>query len=77
MKINTARYKEHVGPGEDFSAGYRSKEEVDKWKLLDPLNTDINLLDEFSETIRKEIEEAVQFGINSPFPTKEDLLADV
>ena len=32
LKINTARYKEHVGPGDDFSAGYRDKSEIDKWK---------------------------------------------
>ena len=77
LKVNTARYKEHVGPGEDFTAGYRSKGEMDKWKTLDPLITDRSLFEEFVEKINKEIEDAVQFGINSPYPTREDLLADV
>jgi TPP-dependent pyruvate/acetoin dehydrogenase alpha subunit len=40
LKINTARYKEHVGPGEDFSAGYRKKSDIEKWKKLDPLIKD-------------------------------------
>jgi len=77
LKVNTARYKEHVGPGEDFTAGYRSKGEMDKWKALDPLITDRALFEEFAEKINNEIEDAVQFGINSPYPTREDLLADV
>ena len=77
LKVNTARYKEHVGPGEDFTAGYRSEGEMDKWKALDPLITDRALFEEFAEKINNEIEDAVQFGINSPYPTREDLFADV
>lgn len=77
LKINTARYKEHVGPGEDFDAGYRAKSDIDNWKALDPLVTDTNLYDEFSEMIKKEIEAAVQFGLDSPLPNREDLLSDV
>ena len=77
LKIKTARYKEHVGPGEDFHAGYRSEELMDSWKALDPLTTDHELLREFSEEITNEIEEAVEFGMASPLPTKEDLVSDV
>lgn len=77
LKINTARYKEHVGPGEDFSAGYRNESELDNWKKLDPLLTDKNLYDEFFVKIKNEIEEAVHFGMNSPLPDREDLLSDV
>jgi TPP-dependent pyruvate/acetoin dehydrogenase alpha subunit len=77
LKINTARYKEHVGPGEDFLAGYRNETDINKWKKLDPLLNDRELYDEFLEQIKNEIEEAVQFGIESPLPNKEDLLSDV
>jgi TPP-dependent pyruvate/acetoin dehydrogenase alpha subunit len=77
LKINTARYKEHVGPGEDFLAGYRNEIDINKWKKLDPLLNDRELYDEFLEQIKNEIEEAVQFGIESPLPNKEDLLSDV
>lgn len=31
------RYLEHVGVGEDFDAGYRSKDEFEEWKENDPI----------------------------------------
>jgi len=77
LKINTARYKEHVGPGEDFSAGYRNENEINKWKKLDPLITNKELYSEFLGKINKEIEDAVKFGIDSPLPGKKELLSDV
>ena len=77
LKIKTARYKEHVGPGEDFFAGYRSEDEINTWKALDPLISDTDLYNEFVEEINIEIEEAVKFGLDSPLPNKEDLLSDV
>lgn len=77
LKINTARYKEHVGPGEDFFAGYRSEDEINKWKNQDPLINDKESYDKFINQINIEIDEAVQFGIDSPLPDMEDLLSDV
>ena len=77
LKINTARYKEHVGPGEDFSAGYRNESEMNKWKKLDPLMTNKELYAEFLGKINNEIEDAVKFGIDSPLPDKKELLSDV
>jgi TPP-dependent pyruvate/acetoin dehydrogenase alpha subunit len=77
LKINTARYKEHVGPGEDFFAGYRSEDEINQWKNQDPLINDKESYDEFINQINIEIDEAVKFGIDSPLPDMEDLLSDV
>lgn len=77
LKIKTARYKEHVGPGEDFSSGYRSEKEIDNWKSKDPLINDKESFDEFFQKITDEINQAVEFGINSPLPDEEDLLSDV
>ena len=77
LKISTARYKEHVGPGEDFSAGYRNESDINKWKALDPIITDKKLFIEFLEKINNEIEVAIKFGIESPLPDREDLLSDV
>lgn len=77
LKINTARYREHVGPGEDFKAGYRDEKEINKWKKLDPLIFDKETFAEFLEKINREIENAVNFGIKSQLPNKEDLLSDV
>lgn len=77
LNIKTARYREHVGPNEDFDAGYRDKKSIDKWKSLDPLINDTKLYKEFYATIKNEIENAVRFGIESPLPNKEDLMSDV
>ena len=77
LMINTTRYKEHVGPGVDFSAGYRNKSDVDKWKALDPIINDNNLFAEFKEKIDNEIDVAIKFGTESPLPDRKDLLSDV
>lgn len=77
LKINTARYKEHVGPGEDFYAGYRKKSDIEKWKLSDPLIKDKDLYTKFLEKINDEINASVKFGIDSPLPNEEDLYSDV
>jgi pyruvate dehydrogenase E1 component alpha subunit len=77
LKINTARYKEHVGPGEDFLAGYRDEDEINKWKELDPIISNKDLYSEFLADIKNEIDNAVKFGIDSPLPDFEDLMADV
>ena len=77
LKVNTARYKEHVGPGEDFLAGYRNESDINKWKSLDPILNDKELYAIFLEKINKEIMEAVKFGLQSPLPDREDLLSDV
>jgi len=77
LEIKTCRYMEHVGPGEDFDAGYRDIAEVRAWKDKDPLCLDDTLLSEFSLEISKEIDAAVLFAENSPYPGIEDLLTDV
>lgn len=77
LRIKTARYREHVGPGEDFSAGYRSTDEMGKWKSQDPLLKSSEVLERYRKEIQLEIENAVRFALNSPVPTEEDLLTDV
>ncbi|MFM1806262.1 MAG: hypothetical protein RL212_521 [Pseudomonadota bacterium] len=77
LEVKTCRYKEHVGPGEDFEAGYRELSEVRAWKAKDPLEIDIELIARFTPEIFKEIDAAVKFAETSPFPTLDDLLTDV
>jgi pyruvate dehydrogenase E1 component alpha subunit len=76
LRIKTARYREHVGPGEDFAAGYRSQVEMDVWKSKDPL-LNLSYLDDIKKVITAEIEAAVEFAIKSPLPTRDELLTDV
>ena len=77
LKVKTARYREHVGPGEDFQAGYRSEELINIWKSRDPLLKATNQIDEFRTQITIEIEQALRFAYKSPLPTIDDLLTDV
>jgi len=77
LKITTARYREHVGPGEDFQAGYRSEELMNIWKSKDPLLNEEVALDVFRDQIAAEIDEALRFAHGSPVPTINDLLTDV
>ena len=77
LKIKTARYREHVGPGEDFQAGYRSEQLIDIWKSKDPLLKATVEIDDFRTQIAAEIEEALRFAYESPLPTINELLTDV
>lgn len=77
VHVKTARYKEHVGPGEDFDFGFRKKSELSDWFKRDPLLHDQKLISEYSSKIKKEIEDAVNFAINSPFPSHEELFTHV
>lgn len=76
VSLRAFRYKEHVGVGEDFEMGYRSKFEFDNWSAKDPLIStkfEKSFLDELDNIIEK----AFQFARNSPFPEPSDLHADV
>lgn len=73
----TYRYKEHVGPGDDFEAGYRCKSEYDKWSALDPLIQDKETYDAVKSELDAEIAKAVQFAEDSPWPGRDELLTDV
>lgn len=77
LEVKTCRYKEHVGPGEDFDAGYRNLHDIDLWKSKDPLINNLNLFNKFYKEIQTEIAHAVQFAESSDYPTQEDLLTDV
>lgn len=77
LKIKTVRYREHVGPGEDFQAGYRSEEAVKAWKSKDPLLNSTVEIDRFRTEIAREIDAALNFAYASPLPTINDLLTDV
>jgi pyruvate dehydrogenase E1 component alpha subunit len=77
LEIATARYKEHVGVGDDFHFGYRGQKEIDDWKARDPLLTDTKLVEALRPEIEREIEKAVAFAESSPAPGRSELLTDV
>jgi len=77
VEIMTCRYKEHVGPGDDFQAGYRSAAELESWKRKDPLCYDLAMRNKYLDGVLEEIDEAVAFAQRSPWPGPEELLAHV
>ncbi len=77
LEIATARYKEHVGVGEDFHFGYRAQAAIDAWKKRDPLITDTALVEELTPGVLREIEAAVSFAEPVPLPGLAKLLTDV
>lgn len=77
LHIQTFRYKEHVGPGEDYDAGYRSRADLTAWQAKDPLLLDKKLVSRFTPGIKEEIEAAVAFAEGSPAPGRSELLTDV
>ncbi|MBF0561638.1 MAG: thiamine pyrophosphate-dependent dehydrogenase E1 component subunit alpha [Alphaproteobacteria bacterium] len=77
IEVLTCRYKEHVGPGEDYAAGYRSHAEVQAWMAKDPLCTDTALVQALRPALDAEIDEAVAFAEAGAMPGIDDLLTDV
>ena len=78
----TYRWKEHVGPYDDFDMGYRTREEADVWIKDDQLVRIANLLDEatrteIERTVDQQIADAFEFAENSEFPDPAELYLDV
>jgi pyruvate dehydrogenase E1 component alpha subunit len=87
LEVQTFRYRGH-SMSDPIHGHYRSKEEVEAQKKLDPLSVfadilkDANLAsDDFFESAEKRIknivEDCVQFTESSPEPSLEDLYTDV
>lgn len=77
VEITTFRYKEHVGPGDDFNQGYRSSADFEAWKKSDPLCQDTASVAKFRAGVQAEIDAAVAFAESSPWPGAEELLTEV
>jgi pyruvate dehydrogenase E1 component alpha subunit len=77
VEVLTYRYKEHVGVGEDYDAGYRDRRDLEAWQTHDPLCQDRGLAEKFRPPIAEEIDEAVRFAEESPRPHRNELLLDV
>ena len=77
LEIMTCRYKEHVGPGDDYEAGYRSRAEMEAWMTKDPLCTDSDLIAKLRPVLDAEINAAVAYAEGGALPGVDDLLTDV
>ena len=85
----TYRYEEHsLGLGRIRRGEYRSAEELAEWKKRDPIVLHEKRLveqgiasqdecDAVSSDVAKQVEDALEFARNSPFPEPEDLFEDM
>ena len=84
LEINTYRYRGH---SVSDPAKYRTKEELEEYKQRDPIAglearmldagiVDQAWIDEMQEKIKSEIDDAVEFADNSPYPDPSELYTD-
>ena len=85
----TYRYQEHsLGLNRIVRAPYRNEEEVEMWKLRDPIVIHQDVLvsqgiatraefDQLEEEVMGQIDEAVEFARNSPYPEPSALFEDM
>jgi pyruvate dehydrogenase E1 component alpha subunit len=85
LEIKTYRYKGH---SMSDPSKYRTKEELEEYKLKDPIEHVLKVLQTeykvteaeielINDRVKAEVEEAVQFAEDSPWPDEDELLKDV
>ena len=85
LEVKTYRYKGH---SMSDPAKYRSKEEVEEYKLKDPIETTVVKLkkqfgvtdediEKINDRVKNEVDEAVKFADESPYPDDDEALKDV
>ncbi|MCX6199456.1 MAG: thiamine pyrophosphate-dependent enzyme, partial [Bacteroidetes bacterium] len=85
LEMCTYRYKGH---SMSDPQKYRTKEEVEAYKKLDPIETTLDVIlkkkyatqkevDEIIARIEKEIDDCVTFAENSPYPDDNELYKDI
>ena len=88
IEVVCYRWKEHVGPNTDYHLGHRSKEELDWWMARDPIKLFAQYsikkklltqekIGQISKDVQDQIEEAVLFAKESPFPKPEVMYTDL
>jgi len=82
LECLTYRWREHVGPGEDFAAGYRTRTEAEPWMAGDEVARAGARLDaterrRIEAEVEAEIADAFEFAERSPLPAAADLYAHV
>ena len=87
LEACTYRLREHWGPGEDWHLGYRTREEGEYWVAKCPFKQLRQVFDQegipqseinaMERLINEEIDAAVKFAIESPPPSREELLSEV
>lgn len=88
IEVTCYRWKEHVGPNTDYHLGHRSKEELEEWMAKDPILLferfaidgkwlSASEIQQISTEIQTEVEDALVYAKQSPFPNLEELYTDL
>ena len=87
LECRTYRWRGHVGSSWDMDVGVKSKAELDEWLLRDPIartaevllsqGTEQQALDRIEHEVIEEIDEAVRFARESPYPDASELFQHV
>ncbi len=82
MECKTYRWREHVGPNEDYDDGYRSHDDFKPWLENDQVAKTGDMLeasmrDAIDADIEEKIAAAIDFAEQSPWPKPEELFSHV
>lgn len=82
IEATTYRWREHVGPGQDFHLGYREQSACDAAQANDAVRVIAEMLDSkeralIESAVELEVREAFAFAEASAFPTTDDLMTDI
>jgi len=82
LECMTYRWKEHVGPNDDFGFGFRDKKEAEHWMSNDQvriIGEELKLASKeaIERSVDEEIRLAFEFAEASAFPSPEQLYQDV
>jgi pyruvate dehydrogenase E1 component alpha subunit len=87
LECRTYRWRGHVRPSWDMDVGVKRKDELNDWMVKDPIarlgsrlsgqGTAQAEFDQIKNAIRAEVEEAVRFARQSPYPDERSLLDHV
>jgi len=82
IECRTYRWREHVGPNEDYDQGYRARDDFNRWLKDDQMERVGRMLSDerraqIDSEIELEIADAVEFAESSPYPTIENLYTNV
>jgi TPP-dependent pyruvate/acetoin dehydrogenase alpha subunit len=74
----TYRWREHVGPREDYASGYRGTDELDPWRASDQIERLALLLPKdqvhrISQEVAAQIDDAFNFSVASDPPDADEL----
>jgi TPP-dependent pyruvate/acetoin dehydrogenase alpha subunit len=82
FEVTTYRWREHVGPGNDFQLGYRTEAEREPWTASDPVRQLAEQLPPhervcIEDEVEEEIADAFAFAEASLFPGPDELMTDI